>query len=91
MTHGPSARLTCRRRVRRKLRPHTLPDDELLTAPVPLDPSAPDSTVAVHADGGVALSIERDLDKLGLRHDLHHPFLVGLDGNALLRSVGYRQ
>jgi hypothetical protein len=31
-----------------------------------LDPTTPDSTVAVHADGVVALSIERYLDKLRL-------------------------
>src|SRR6266508_6613502 len=48
----------------RKLRAHALPDDELLAGPVPLDPSASDSTVAVHADGVVALSVERHSDEL---------------------------
>ena len=55
-----------------------LPDDELLTAPVPLDSSAPDSTVAVHADSVVALSVERYLDELRLWHHLHSSFLVEL-------------
>ena len=50
-----------------------LPYDELLAAPIPLDPSAPDSTVAVHADGVVALSVERYLDELRLWHDTPIP------------------
>src|SRR6267143_4120921 len=72
---GLSSRFTFGGRVRRKLRAHALPDDELLAAPVSLHPSAPDSTVAVHADGGVTLRVERYLDELRLWHDLHHPLL----------------
>ena len=69
-----SPRFTFGGRVRRKLRAHALPDDELLAAPVSLDPSAPDSTVAVHADG-VTLSVKRYLDELRLWHDSPHPLL----------------
>jgi len=38
-----------------------------------LDPSAPDSTVAVDADGVVTLGVDRYLDELRLWHDSHHP------------------
>src|SRR4030095_6968977 len=72
-----SSRFSFGGRVRRKLRAHVLPDDDLLTPPVPLDSSAPDSTVAVHAESVVALSVERYLDELRLWHQLHPSFLVG--------------
>ena len=58
-----------------------LPHDELLAATVPLDPSAPDSTFAVHADGVMALSVERYLDELRLWHDLDPSLLGGLGGD----------
>ena len=63
---GLSSRFTFGGRVRRKLRAHALPDDEFLASPIPLNPTTPDSTVAVHADGVVALSIGRYLDKVRL-------------------------
>jgi len=69
---GLSSRFTFGGRVGRKLRAHALPDDQLLAAPVSLDPSAPDSTVAVDGDG-VTLGVERYLDELRLWHDSHHP------------------
>ena len=67
-----------------------LPHDELLAATVPLDPSAPDSTFAVHADGVMALSVERYLDELRLWHDLDpsHPFSWSARGRRWRRSFG---
>src|SRR5437667_8127112 len=85
-TGCPSSRFSFGGRVCRKLRPHVLPDDELLAATVPLDPSAPDSTFAVHADGVVALSVERYLDELRLWHDLDPSLLGGLGGRRWRRS-----
>src|SRR5882762_11428040 len=77
---GLSSRFTFGGRVRRELRAHALPDDELLADAVSLDPSAPDSTVAVHADGVVTLSVDRYLDELRLWHDSHHPLSSELSG-----------
>src|SRR6267143_4897677 len=80
---GLSSRFTFGGRVRRKLRAHPLPDDELLAAPVSLDPSAPDSTVAVDADGVVTLGVDRYLDELRLWHDSHHPLSLVVRPRAL--------
>ena len=75
-TGCPSSRFSFGGRVRRKLRAHALPDDELLAGPVPLDPSASDSTLAVHADGVVALSVEHHLDGCGAAVDRTRALLV---------------
>ena len=81
-----SSRFTFGGRVRRKLRAHALPDDQLFAAPVSLDPSAPDSTVAVDGDG-VTLGVERYLDELRLWHDSHHPLSWERSGVERSQSV----